>query len=182
MRALNVRERKLIALGLLILLLALAWLLLVEPFIDGFSQRASQRDELRTTYVRNSRLINVIPAQRRRAESQVELKAQFLLIAPNATLARDRLRERMRADFAASGGEVTAVQDVPATPGTVRGWVQGRITLPQLQALLGKIYATPPYLVVESLRVSADKAMETGHLDTLDVKLEASVPTLSAAQ
>lgn len=182
MRALSARERKLIAIGILVLLAALIWWLLLAPFVDGFSQRASQREELRAVYVRNSRLINAIPAQRRRAESQTNLKGQFLLTAPNATLARDRLRERLRTGFAASGGEVTAVQDVPAQPGSVRGWVQGRISLPQLQTLLGKINSTPPYLVVESLRISADKAMETGRLDTLDVKLEASVPTLPAAQ
>ena len=182
MKALSTRERKLVAIGLLMLAIAGIWWALIKPFADGFAERAARREELRLAYVRNSRLINAIPPLRRRAENQSDLKARFLLVAPNATIARDKLRERMRTDFASAGGEVTAVQDVPAQPGYARAWVQGRITLAQLQTLLGKINSASPALIIESLRISADKAIETGHLEPLDVRLETSVPTLSAAQ
>jgi hypothetical protein len=174
MRALSTRERKLVAIGLLMLAIAGIWWALIEPFADGFAERTARREELRLAYVRNSRLINAIPPLRRRAENQSDLKARFLLV--------DKLRERMRTDFASAGGEVTAVQDVPAQPGYARAWVQGRITLAQLQTLLGKINSASPALIIESLRISADKAIETGHLEPLDVRLETSVPTLSAAQ
>lgn len=182
MRALSPRERRLIAIGLAILAAAAFWALIIAPIADGFAERATRRDALSAAYARNSRLINAIPAQRRRAEKQGELKSRFLLGAPNATLARDRLRERLRTDFTAAGGVVTAVQDVPAPAGSVRAWVQGRITLPQLEALLTRIDTTPPYLITETLRISADKALESGRLDTLDIRLEASIPTLPAAR
>lgn len=182
MRALSPRERRLIAIGLAVLVVALVWLFILAPLITGFADRAAQRDMLTAAYERNSRLINAIPAQRRRAEKQGALKESFFLAAPNATIARDKLRERLRSDFAAAGGVVSAVQDVPSPAGSVRAWVQGRITLPRLQALLGTIDTSPPYLIIETLRISADTALETGRLDTLDIRLEASVPTLPAAR
>jgi len=82
---------------------------------------------------------------------------------------------------AAAGGQVTALQDVPATPGEVRAWIQGRMTLPQLQQMLVRVNHTPPYLVTESLRISADRALETGRLDLLDIRLETSIPHIPAA-
>lgn len=182
MRALSPRERRLIAIGLVVLAVALVWLLLLAPLVTGFVDRAAQRDMLTATYERNSRLINAIPAQRRRAEKQGALKDSYFLAAPNATLARDRLRERLRSDFAAAGGMVSAVQDVPSPAGSSRAWVQGRMTLPQLQSLLATIDTTQPFLIVETLRISADKALDTGRLDILDIRLEASVPTLPAAR
>ncbi len=182
MRALSLRERRLIAIGLAVLAVALLWWVVILPFLKGFSERAAQRDVLTSAYARNSRLINAIPAQRRRAERQGALKDAFLLIAPNASLARDRLRERLRKDFAEAGGVVSAVQDVPSSAGSVRAWVQGRMTLPQFHALLGHIENTQPYLITESLRITADKALETGRLDILDIRLEVSVATLPSAR
>lgn len=181
MRALSIRERKLVATGLLVAAMALAWLLLVAPVIDGFAQRAEQREQLRAAYVRNSRMINAIPQMRRRAENLGTVKSRFFVNAGNGAVARDRLRERLRRELAAAGGEVTAVQDVPASAGTVRAWVQGRITYDRLVNLLVSLSDSTPYLVIESLRISADRALESGHLDMLDIRLEASVPYLTAA-
>jgi hypothetical protein len=88
----------------------------------------------------------------------------------------------LRKEFVQAGGVVSAVQDVPSPSGSARAWVHGRITLPQLQALLGTLDNSPPSLITESLRITADKALETGRLDILDVRLEVSVPTLPAAR
>ncbi len=181
MRRLSQRESSLIAIGLLVLALALIWAFLIAPFASGFAERGDQREMLRMAYERNSRLINAIPAMRRQAEKQRGLGNLFLIAAPNAGLARGKLRERLRGQISAVGGQVTAVQDVPSAPGTVRAWVQGRMTLAQLSSLLAATNDTPPYLVIESLRISADRALETGHLDILDIRLEASIPTFPAA-
>lgn len=182
MRALSLRERRLIAIALAVLAVALVWLLVVAPLLNGFAKRATERETLSAAYQRNSRLINAIPAQRRRAERQSALKDSFFLGAPNANLARDRLRERLRKEFTQAGGVVSAVQDVPSPAGSARAWVQGRMTLHQLQVMLWTLDNSPPYLITESLRISADKALETGRLDILDIRLEASVPTLPAAR
>jgi general secretion pathway protein M len=181
MRPLSARERKLVAVGLLVLLVALVWGVIVAPVIDGFTQRAEQRALLRTAYARNSRLISAVPALRRQAERQSETLRAFVIPATNPVLARAALRDRLRRDVTALGGEVIGLQDIPAPTGTVRAGVQVRMTLEQMQRLLVSLNDTPPYLVTESLRVSADRALETGHLDLLDVRLEVSVPHSPAA-
>lgn len=120
MRALSLRERRFIAIALAVLAVALVWLLAIAPFLNGFAERAAERETLSAAYQRNSRLINAIPAQRRRAEKQGALKDSFFLAAPNANLARDRLRERLRTEFAQTGGVVSAIQDVPSPAGSAR--------------------------------------------------------------
>ena len=181
MRPLSARERKIVAVGLLVLLVAACWLLVVAPLIDGAVQRSQQRALLGATYARNSRLINSIPAQRRKAEQLKPLVQRFALTGSSGDAAHKKLQEQLRKAFTTAGGEITASQDSPSRPGEVRGWVEGRMTLPALEALLSGVANTPPFLIVESLRVSADSVLETGRLDKLDVRVEASIPYLPAA-
>jgi hypothetical protein len=180
-RPLSAREQKLVAIAILVLLLWLTWSVIVSPVIDGFVARSEQRAVLRAAYERNSRLINAIPTLRRQAQRQNESLRAFIIASPNPALARSALRDRLRRDVTALGGEVTALQDAPSPAGTVRAWVQARMSLEQLDHLLAKINDTPPYLVIESLRVSADRAMQTGHLDILEIRLEVSIPHSPAA-
>lgn len=181
MRQLSARERKIVAIFVLFLLLAIVWLAVLAPLIDGFRARSAQRLLLRMTYERNSRLINAIPVMRRHGEQMRPLTAQVALVAPDHAQAQDRLRERLRNAFAQAGGDVTAVQSVPVAGSEVRAWVQGKLTLADLQQLLVQTENAAPYLVIESLRISADAALETGRLDKLDVRVEASIPYLRAA-
>ncbi len=181
MRSLSARERKIVAVGLLVLLVLVVWALVVAPLIDGAMQRSQQRALLMATYERNARLINAIPAQRRKAEQMKPLVQRFAIGGNSAEAARKRLQEQLRAAFTKAGGQITTSQDSPSPDGAVRGWVEGRMTLPALEALLAGISDTPPYLTIESLRVSADSVLETGRLDKLDVRIEASIPYLPAA-
>jgi type II secretory pathway component PulM len=181
MKPLSTRERKLVAILLLLLLIAAGWALILSPMIDGFSSRAGQRALLRATYERNSRLINAGPALRRQAERLRPVAAQVALGGATIGVARDRLQERLRKDFADAGGELTASEDAPSSANDVHAWVQGRISLADLAELLQRIDATPPYLIIETLRISADSALETGRLDKLDVRLEVSIPYSPAA-
>jgi hypothetical protein len=88
---------------------------------------------------------------------------------------------RRRKAFTEAGGDITAMQGVPASDNQVRAWVQGKLTLADLQQMLVRLEGSAPYLIIESLRISADAALETGRLDKLDVRLEASIPYLRAA-
>lgn len=181
MRRLSQRESRLVAVLLLVGLVAVGWLLLIAPVIDGFAERREAREALRLAYARNARLINAVPAMRRRAERLEAASGDFVLRAPSAAVARDRLRTRLRTALVASGGQVTAAQDVPAPAGQARAWVQGRMTLAQLNQMLATLSNTPPYLIIESVRVTADRALQTGQLDSLDIRLEASIPLAAAA-
>ncbi len=99
MRSLSARERKIVAVGLLVLLVLVVWALVVAPLIDGAMQRSQQRALLMATYERNARLINAIPAQRRKAEQMKPLVQRFAIGGNSAEAARKRLQEQLRAAF-----------------------------------------------------------------------------------
>lgn len=180
MRQLSARERKLTAVALLILVLVLIQMLVIGPIIAGFTARAEQRALLRATYARNERLIGTIPALRRRATLRQGALTRFALAAPSAALAGDQLKERLRIGFAAAGGQVIGIQDVAASGPQARAWIGGRIALAQLPQLLAGLQNAPPYLVLEGLKISADQSLAAGRLDTLDVRIEASIPYILA--
>jgi hypothetical protein len=181
MTRLGERERRLVAIFILLLLLAAAWLLLVAPLVEGFRARAELRTRLGLDHARNSRLINAIPAMRRRAEQARALGSRLAILAPDPAAGQDRLRERLRTAFGAAGGEVRAAQSVSVSAGRARAWVEGQLTLAQIERLLVALQADPPFLTVEAVRISGDTALETGRLDKLDVRVEASIPYLSPA-
>ena len=68
------------------------------------------------------------------------------------------------------------MQEVSDRPGWARAWVEARMTLPQMIATLEKVQNQPPYLVVNSLTISADRALQSGKLDLMDIRIEASSP------
>lgn len=181
MNTLGARERRLAAIALLVMLALLLDVVAIAPLVSGFSERAGQRALLRASYASNDRLIDMLPALRRRAERQQRALARFVIAAPSASLAGDRLKERLRTEFGAAGGQVTGVQDVAVTSPTVRAWVEGTMTLAQLNILLSHLQNMPPYLLVEGLRISADRSLASGHLAMLDVRVEASIPYILAA-
>ncbi len=181
MRPLSPREARLVAVGLLVLAVALVWLVVIAPIVAGFTSRAEERDVLAAQYAVNATQINAIPVLSEQAAKQKPMLARFALGGPNVNVARAALRDRLQRDVTAAGGQVTAVQDVPAPAGEVRAWVQARVSMVQLQALLVRVADTPPYLVTRALRVSADRVLDTGKLDQVDIRLEASIPYIPAA-
>ena len=183
MRALSPRERRLLAIGLLVASLALAQLVLISPILSGFKDRAGERAELLAAYSRNMRAIDAIPSLSRQAAAQQRDSGRFAFRADDATAANERLREWLGSRVTAAGGELRAVQQVSANSGWVRAWVDCRVTLPQLTALLQRLQNDRPYLIIESLTVAADRSFQTGALDLMDIRVEASgAYTASAAR
>lgn len=174
--ALSQRERRLLAIAILLALIALVWLALIAPLIDGFAERAERRDLLGAAYQRNDRLISSLPRLRRNAERQRTARTEFALPAANAAQASDLLKERLSIQFEEAGGQVLTVEEVPTRPGWAQARLQGSATLDQIIPLLGRLQNEPPYLVIESLSIVADKAAQSGHLDRMDIKVEASSP------
>ena len=64
MTMLNARERRVLAVGLLLALIAGIWLALVAPVLAGFRDRAHRREELLAQYKANQRLLASTPALR----------------------------------------------------------------------------------------------------------------------
>ena len=176
MKPLNPRERRIVAVGILVLVIALTWLLIVNPIVQGFIERAHQRDELRDTYVRGQRLMAAMPVWRRQAEQQRATAPRFAYSAPTDALASDLLKERIAQVIAQQGGVLKAAQEIPAD--NAAGWVSVRAELQldmnQLYESLQRLENEDPYVSIDYVSVVAEAAFKTGHLAPMTVRIEVS--------
>ena len=177
MRALQPRERKIVALGILVAMLFAVWYVLIDPLIVGFIDRAQERAELGTTYEHNARVLSGIANWRQEADEQSATQSQYGIVAPTKVLAAEALKQRMSKLAAAVGGSVQGVSELPADK---ENWVRVRadlqLTMSQLYKSLNRLENEAPYVVVGYVSVVADRAIQTGHLATMDVRLEVSAP------
>ncbi len=176
MKPLTPREHKLVALGLLAALIALVWLVMIQPVIGGFGERADRREALVVQYVQNARLVARIAVLRRAAEEQRKRGSAFAIFAPNAEQASERLKERLEASLIRTGGELRSTESVTAPQGWVRASAAAVVTNDQLVNWLGLLGSEEPYLAMESLTVAADRALNSNRPDIMDVKIEVSIP------
>lgn len=176
MKPLTLRERRLVAIGLLIALLAFVYLGVVTPLLSGFAERAERRDTLSAQFAQNERMIARIAGLRRTAETLSRDQSRFTLAAPNAEAAGERLKERLGSALERAGGELRSTETVEAPQGWTRAAAAGQMTNDQIVTMLERLQNEPPYLAIEALTIIADRALVSGKLDRMDVKLEASIP------
>jgi general secretion pathway protein M len=174
MRSLSAREQKLIAAGILALAIGLVWLLIVGPILGGFSQRADERKTLLATYRRDQHILAGIPIWRADAEQQRRTAAAFALLEPSQAQATEALKSRIAGLAGQEGFTVKSIQDTQPDPkaSKVRVRAQLVLSLPQLYESLRRLQTEEPYVSVEYVSISADRASETGHLGQMDVLLE----------
>ncbi|HXU99250.1 MAG TPA: type II secretion system protein GspM [Caulobacteraceae bacterium] len=176
MKPLAPRERRLVALGILVAVIAVIWLALVGPIIDGFSDRAAERARLTASFRRNERLIADAPIWRAAARSQQAVANRFSLPASSEGLAADALKAKVQQLAAGEGYTVAGFQDITAdaAPGRVRIRADAQMTLTQLCDSLRRLEAEGVYVLVNVLSISADRALKSGRAAPLDVRLELS--------
>lgn len=177
MRPLEPRERKVVALGILVAAMVVVWFGLIDPVIGGFIGRAEERADLLATYQRNERILAGIAAWRAEADAQTASQTQYTIMAPTKVLAAENLKQRLNRLANAVGGSVQTVSELPAESD---GWVRVRadlqLTMGQLYKSLSRLENEAPYVVVGYVSVVADRAVQTGHLATMDVRIEVSAP------
>jgi hypothetical protein len=177
MKPLSQRERRLIAIAILIALVALVQLAIVGPLVAGFGERAERRAQLALIYAHNERTIASLPRLRRAAEASAAAAAPFSIVAPSAEQAGERLRERLGRTITVAGGELRSTESIAAAPpGWTRASAQAVMPYPALVVMLDRLRREPPYLVIESLNIGAERALISGKLDLLDVRVEVSIP------
>jgi hypothetical protein len=176
MNSLTARERKIVAIGILVGLIALVWFALIAPIMSGFAARTVERERLSARFASNERLIASIPRLRNAIENRAADFKNFRTEGESFAAVTEALKERLGAQIATGGGELRAMQEVSDQPGWARAWVEARMTLPQMIGTLEKIQNQPPYLAVNSLTISADRALQSGKLDLMDIRIEASSP------
>ena len=159
MNSLSDRERRLIAILVLVAVIALGWLAILSPIISGFEARAAERERLALVQASNQRLIDNVARLRRQAEAQKADMARFHVIAPTPAAAAEQLKDRVAALVGEAGGEVRALQDIEAGEGRIELRVEARLGSGQLPRLLERLQNAEPLLVVRSLSVSAPAAL-----------------------
>jgi type II secretory pathway component PulM len=178
MRPLAQRERKLIALGILFLLVAIVVLGAILPLLGGMTARAIERGELRETYVRNQRVLAGIPVWRAQAMAQKASAANYAMVAPTEPLAAELLKQRVNRMTNEEGGLVQTISEVQGD--VPEGWVKVRadlqLTIAQLYKSLARLESEAPYVVVGYVSVAADRASKTGHAAPMYVRIEVSAP------
>ncbi len=88
------RERRLVALLILVSLIAVLWFAIVAPIAAGFSTRAQQREQLNLSYLHNQRTIASVPRLRRQAEDARRNIEAYVIGAANAEAGREQRRLR----------------------------------------------------------------------------------------
>jgi general secretion pathway protein M len=176
MRPLAPRERRIVALALLVAVVAVAWLALVSPVLDGFQARAQRREELLVQYQANRRLLGSVSTLEKASADLRRTSYQYQITAPSPNVAVDALKQRVGDTITAAGGAVGSIQQVQAgvPPGWVSARVEAQIGLPQLVAAIRELENEGPYVVVQYLSVEADRAANSGHAAPLEVRLQVS--------
>lgn len=175
-KPMTARERRLVAILLLVAMCAFLWLGVVAPVMHGFAARADERARLAQSYANNVRLIDRIGALRATAEQQRMRARDYAIRAGQPDAAGEMLRKRLSDAITRSGGQLRLVQGTVAPAGWVRAVAQAQMSHTQLIALLDTLGTTPPYIVFETLDIAADRAVVSGTLDLMDVKIEISAP------
>ena len=184
MRPLAQRERRIVALSVLLLLVALVVLGLIVPVLGGMTARAIERSELSETYVRNQRVLAGIPVWRSQAVEQKSNAQNYAIVAPTEALAAEMLKQRINRMANEEGGTVQTVSEIQGD--APEGWVKVRadlqLTIAQLYKSLTRLESEAPYVVVGYLSVAADRASKTGHAAPMDVRIEISAPVRTGEQ
>jgi len=158
MTNLSARERRLVAILILLGLIALCWLAIISPILAGFEARAAERERLALVQASNQRLVDNIAQLRRQAEAQRVDMGRYHLLAPTPEAAGEALKERLSTLIGATGGEVRAIQDVEAAEGRIELRIEVRLAASRLPGLLEAVLNSEPLLVVRTLSVSAPGA------------------------
>lgn len=174
MRTLTPRERRLVALGLLVLALGLGWLGIVQPLIAGFFDRAAERQQLRMALQRDDRIAAALPLWRQAADAQRRSEARFAIFAPSEALAVENLKGRLEHVAADEGYALGPVEDLQADApvGATRIRADMTLGLTQLTHTLRRLENEGAYVVVDYLSITADEALIVGRLSPLRVRLE----------
>jgi hypothetical protein len=176
------RERRLVALVVLVAMLAGAWLLVVDPVAGGYVRRQDERRHLLSRLDRYERLIAAMDRWRSVAEGQAATVSRFALQAPTEALAVEALKERLVAVVEAEGGSVVAVRGLEPEDGAGGGAKEAKVradlilSYEQLYGGLRRLAQGEPYVTVDYLSIAADRALVTGRLEPLDATVVVRVP------
>ena len=156
MQSLSLRERRLIALAILLALIAGAYLVIVAPILGGFATRREARAAAQTSLVRDAGLIASLPRIRADATRVRATLPRYAILAASPATAAEAARERLTALVSSAGGVLEAVRQQSASPSALRYELNLRADLPKLVVLLRRLESEAPLAAIEGLAISTD--------------------------
>ena len=172
--SLTARERRLLAVGALVLALAAVWLTAVRPLVAGFFDRAAERERMSHDLAVARALLAQRPMWQARFRRLAEESGDFG--PPDADAATTRATDQVLAAVAAQGATVNAIRPQAGSPGLSRMSVDIRADLPQAVAILQTLARARPYLVVDSVSFATDPEAAAGRAGAMNVMLDIGAP------
>jgi biopolymer transport protein ExbD len=167
-------QRSALALGLLVAAILFVGLVIALPILNGFSQRQDQRQMLLASIQRNQRVVASLPIYSRVALEQKKSASRFSILAASPADASERLRQRVMKLVSETGGSLTNVEESDTTDSEITVRADLKLTYTQLYEILSRLQTEEPHVSVRYLSVTADRALETGHLDQMDARFDLS--------
>jgi Type II secretion system (T2SS), protein M subtype b len=172
--SLSARERRLLAIGALVLALAVAWMAAVRPLIAGFAERAAEREHVSQEIAIAHTLLAQRPIWQARFRRLAEDSADF---GPgDADAATTRATDQVLSAAAAQGVPVSAIRPQGGSDGLARMSVDMRADLPQAVTILKALERAKPYLIVESVSLAADPEAAAGRAGAMNVMVDIGAP------
>jgi hypothetical protein len=180
MNSLTLRERRLVAIAILVAVITGIYLLVILPIAAGFTAREMERTRLLASYERNQRVIGEMRHWRRQAERQKQERAKFSVSAPTKGEAIEIFKEQIIHQFVKIGGEVKSVQEVEASAGWLQLRLDANLDLVKTSEGLRALQNSIPFAIVQTVSLSAEQPVADGQPRNLDVKIEIAAPYTSA--
>lgn len=181
MRQLSPRESRLVALLILVAAVTLLILVVINPIMGSFRDRATARDQLALTFQTNEQRIANLNALQHAAEDQAEALRGLFIVAPNTDEAGEALREKLEGAGTSVGATIKATEaGVSAEEGWTRASLEARLTDAQLTQLLERLNLIKPAVVIETVNIVAEEQLNNRKADQIDVRIEASAPFVHA--
>jgi len=174
MMGLSLRERRLLALAILVAVVASVWLAGVVPILNGFAARQEARDAAIDTLRQNVRAIAAYKETRLKLADLRRMAPSWAVLAASPPAATEQARARVSRAVADSGGVLEALRDQPGRSDLIQLQGDARIDLIGLQTLLRHLEDDHPAGVVSALIVAAPDATTAQHASSLQVRFDVS--------
>jgi general secretion pathway protein M len=153
------RAGQVLALGLTVLVLAVAWLGFVTPLVGWYNQRADALAQQEVLAQRMEALVAALPAIQTQAKAAAASGAgeAALLEGDSDNMASASLQERLQAMFAQAGVQLNSVETLPGEDAGAYRRIGLRVSFnaswPALTDLLKGMELATPSLLVDDLQV-----------------------------
>ena len=159
MASLSLRSRRIVAVGLLALVLLALYSFAAAPLLASYADSRRQAAESRAALARYEEVGGEIPALKKQLDAlhQRGATAAGYLDGQNETLVAAALQERLKSAVVQTGGRLNSTQVLAGTEKgqtrrvVVRGQMQ--MTIASLQRVLYTLESGSPYLFIDNLDV-----------------------------